>query len=198
MWEKIKQHPWIVGGAVGLLLLVLVYSSSSSTSSTAGATTATDSSNGDQIAAYMASLNQQGQIAQLAAGVQSQNTAAGVTVAQLQASSTDNANTLAAQVAEFETSIAGSTQQNKDTLSAQVAENTNATNLGIVNSNNSASVQQSQIFANTVVTQSNNQTAQTLGYINALPGIIGAQQAPALAQANKSCSSFLFGLFSSC
>lgn len=146
MWDKIKQHPWVIAAVIGVFVLVLFLSSSSSSTGTTADTTGT-TSNGDQIAAYMASLNQQGQIASLAAGVQNQQTAAGVTVAQLQAGTADNANTLAAQVAEFQTSVAGQTQQNADTLSAQTAQS--QIQAGVTNTSTVANalVQEQQINA---------------------------------------------------
>lgn len=149
MWEKIKQHPWIIGGVVGLLLLVLVFSSGSSSSTATTATGSTTDTNGDALTSYLAGLNLQGQQVAAAAGVQNQQTAAAVTVAQLQAGTTDNANTLAAQVAEFETQIAGNVQMNHDTTTLQATENTNATQLGIAQSNNSALVQEATVNAAT-------------------------------------------------
>lgn len=200
MWEKIKQHPWIVGGVVGLLLLVLVFSSGSSATGTATATDATSDGSGDQLTAYLASLNQQGQIASAAAGVQSQQVAGAVTVAQLQAGTADNANTLAAQVAEFETQIAGNVQTNHDTLSAQVAENTNNTNAAVQEANIAGNVQNTQTLANALVHSQDTQAAVSEAYITSLPGIIGAQSAGqvGVAQAQRPCSSYLFGLISSC
>ncbi|MEB2649707.1 hypothetical protein SOP86_29100, partial [Pseudomonas canadensis] len=121
MWEKIKSHPWVIAAIVGVFLLVLFLSSSSNSSGTA-ATASSGSGNGDQLAAYQASLNQQGQIASLAAGVQNNQTAAAVTVAQLQAATADNANTLAAQVAEYTSKLTADTKMNSDTLSAQTTQ----------------------------------------------------------------------------
>lgn len=211
MWDKIKQHPWVIAALVGVFLLVLLFSSSSSTSSAAPAAATSDGS-GDQLAAYQASLNQQGQIAQLSAGVQNQQTAAAVTVAQLQAASTDNANTLAAQVAEYTSKLAADVKTNSDTLSAQTTQYLAAQQSYVQATQISANVTQANLAATTsmhntdvlasALTQQSAQQAQTTqAWIAALPGIVGtqanAQVAVAQAQ-HPQCTSVLFGLFSSC
>lgn len=150
MWDKIKQHPWIVGGAVGLILLVLVFSGSSSNSTATDATAAsTVDPNADQLTAYMASLNQQGAIAQLQANSQDQQTAASLQATQLAAGVQENANTLAAQVAEFQTAAAAQTQQYGDSIQLQGLQSSNQTALAIQQSNNATAVQQAQISAQT-------------------------------------------------
>lgn len=242
MWEKVKEHPWIVGGAIGLLLLVLVFSSSSS--STAGSAPATSDGSGNSSADYQAGLNAQTGIANINAGVQSQQIAGAVTVAQLQAGTADNANTLAAQVAEFTSKLSADVAMNHDTLSAQVAQNNNATQLGIVNSNNLANTTNTATLTNALVhsqdlaaqtsmaiaginsntlIQTNAQNANAmiqtnsqntnrdiqLSEINAgtqdtliksYADIIGAKSAGLIGVANaqRPCSSYLFGLISNC
>lgn len=174
MWNKIKEHPWIVGGIVAVFLIVLIFSSSGSSSSSA-APTATSDPNGDQLQAYLASINQQGTVASLQAGTQAQQTAAAVTVAQLQSSSTDLANQLAAQVAENQINVQGSTQQNADTLSAHVAE---------TESNNQTL--QAAYAAHAQETQINQNAATTESWISALTGLennqISSQTQVALGQ----------------
>jgi hypothetical protein len=207
MWDKIKEHPWIVGGVIGVFILVLVFSSSSSSSSGGAQAATTGDPNGDQLAAYMAQLNQQGQIAQLSATASAQQTEAAVTVAKLQSGSTDTANTLAAQVAEFQSNLAANVAQSQiaagvthDTLSAQVQEN-----------QIQAGVQNTQIVANALTTEqqiaSNTQIAQIKAssdvqqsWIHTLPTIINEQgnTAVQVAQAQRPCSSYLFGLISDC
>lgn len=147
MWEKIKSHPWVVGGAVGLLLLVLVFSASSGSGATTTNDTATSDPNGDSLQGYLAALNQQGQATSLAADVQNNQTAAAVTVSSMQASSNDKANQLAAEVAEFNTSAGAQTQQLHDTLSAQVAENNNATQVNLQQINSTTLTTQATINA---------------------------------------------------
>jgi len=192
MWEKIKQHPWIVGGVVGFLLLVVVLSSSSSSTTAATTSTGTDASgtgNGDQLQAYLAAINQQGQTASLAAGVQNQQTAAAVQVATLQAGTADNANTLAAQVAEYETKILGDVQTNRDTMTAQTQQ-----------AQIQAGVTNTQTVANALVQENQINASTQQAWIKTLPAIVGTQASAqvAVAQAQRPCSSYLFGLISSC
>lgn len=191
MWEKIKQHPWIVGGAIGLLLLVLVFSSSSGGVATSSDSAAgTSSGTGDSLQAYLAGLNLQGQQVAAAATAQHEQTAAAVTVAQIQSSSQDKANDLAAQVAEYTTKLQSDVLLNRDTLTAQTSQ-----------AQINAGVQNTQIVANALTQQSQIQADVTKSYISTLPQIISGQYAgqAAVAQASQShCSSYLFGLFSSC
>lgn len=211
MWDKIKQHPWVIAALVGVFILVLLFSSSSSSSGTAATATTSDGS-GDQLAAYQASLNQQGQIASINAGVQNQQTAAAVTVARLQSASTDNANTLAAQVAEYTSKLAADVKTNSDTLSAQTTQYLAAQQSYQVATQISANVTQANLAATTsmhntdtlaaaLTAQSAQQAQTTQAWISALPGIVGTQSNAqvAIAQANHpQCTSVLFGLFSSC
>jgi hypothetical protein len=202
--EFLKQHKLAVGGVIAaIFVIVLVFSSSGG--STAATTVAGDSTDStDQANAFnniMAQVNGQVQLATIAAGSQDQYTAAQLTAASYASSSTDLANTLAAQVAEFTTS-----------KQADVAIDSNHTQLGIVQSNNTTSstnmstlanalIAQSSITANVANTASNNQAATTQAYINSLPGLIATQgqTAVGVAQAqNQQCTSVLFGLFSSC
>lgn len=188
MWEKIKQHPWIAGGAVGLLLLVLLFSSSSSgVANSSDSAAGTSDGTGDQLQAYLASLNLQGQQISAAATASSEQTAAAVTVAGIQASSMDKANDLAAQVAEYTTKLQSDVLMNRDTLTAQTSQK-----------QIQAGVDTTAIVANALTQQSAISADVTKSYISTLPSIIATQQAPALASAQKKCSSFLFGLFSSC
>lgn len=123
MWDYIKGHPWVIGAAVAVFLIVLVISNSGSTSQAATQDQAAgDTSNGDQIAAYMAQLNLQGMVSNRAYDSQDTGTAAALEVARIQSSSTDLANQLAAQVALFATQISGDTQQHSDTLNAQTQQ----------------------------------------------------------------------------
>lgn len=163
MLEKLKQHPWIIAALAGVFLLVLIFSSSGSSSGTAATTSASSGDpNGDQLQAYMAQLNLQGQALSASANSTDQQTAAALEVAKLQSSSTDLANTLAAQVAEYTTAAQATTTQNHDTLSAQVANNQIAAGVQNTQITANALTQQAQINAGTLSQAIYSQTAETI------------------------------------
>lgn len=200
--EWLKSHPWLVGGLVGVFLLVLVVSSSSSGSTADGAAPAAGDSSGtaNDVQNYMASLNAQVQGAQIAAGVQNNQTDAAVEVARIQAGTADNANTLAAAVAQYTSKLTADVAINRDTLSAGVANHAADTTLATVQSNNLAQVQQSSIFAGALTQQAQINADTSRHYVDNLASIIGAQSQGAIgvAQAQRPCDSYLFGLITSC
>lgn len=190
MWEKIKQHPWIAGAAIGVLLLVLLLSSSSTTSAASPGAPAADASNGDQLQAYLAALNLQGQQVSAAATASHEQTAAAVTVAQINSSSQDKANELAAQVAEYTTKLQSDVLINRDTMTAVTSQK-----------QIQAGVDTTQIVANALVQQNAIAADVTKSYIQSLPALIQAQysgQASVAQASQQHCTSFAFGLFSSC
>lgn len=188
MWEKIKSHPWIIGGAVGLLLLVLLFSSSSSNSQNTSATGTTVDPNADALTAALAQTQAQGQLASLQASSQAQQTQAALQATQIAADVQTNANTLAAQVAEFNTSAGAQTQQLRDTLSAQVAENTNATTEALATTQSNTIIQQAQINAGT-----QNQLIQALQSVQL--GQIGVESQQVQASKDVATQSWFSKIF---
>lgn len=192
MWETIKTHKLLIGGIVAVVFVfVLIFGSSSSSTATATPTTGTATDPSIAANEYLAQLSAQVQGQGIAASqdVTNQQTAAAVTGAQINSTTTDMANTLAAQVAEFETAANATTTQNHDTLSAGVA--TNAQN------NQTAQI---GLITNALVANQQTQAQVSMAYINSLPTLVGEQAAAqvGVAQASRPCSSYIFGLISSC
>ena len=120
LFEWIKKHPWETGliiFGIGALYVLYAHSGASSSSTSSTGMTAQDY----QLAA--ATLQAQTQLAgaNISAGVQENATAAGVTVAGLQAT----------------------TQQNADTLSAQTAQDIAQLQAGVANNSTNANLQAS-------------------------------------------------------
>lgn len=193
MWETIKEHKLLIGGIVAVVFVFVLIFGSSSSSSTATATPTTGTATDPTVAAneYLAQLQATTQQAGIAASqaVGTQQIAASVTENTTNAGVTNNANTLAAQVAEFETKIAGDVQTNHDTLTAQTQQK-----------QIQGQTDQLNIVATALTHQSDTQASVSKAYIDSLPALVGAQGATqvAVAQAAHPCSSYLFGLISSC
>jgi hypothetical protein len=192
MWETIKEHKWLVGGVVAVALLFVVLTSSSDAgtapqSSVDGTDAANDYNN------VLAQINGAIQQSTIAAGAKADDNQALIQIETIRAGTADNANTLAAQVAEFTTKLSADVAKNRDTLSAQVGQAQIASQTQIVQSNNLASTTNMQTLAGALVA---NQKTQA----DALVSISGNQTRATLgvAEASRPCSSYLFGLISSC
>ncbi len=131
--EFVKAHPYGVAAGVfgvGIVYLVLRNNSASSNSGTViNGTSASDVQAATQLQLDLAQLQQQDNQVQAAANVQSQQTAAQVTVAGLQAQTQQNADTVAANSADTIAQLQAQTQQVIGTLQAQVADTSTNANL---------------------------------------------------------------------
>lgn len=163
--ELIKTHPYATGGVVivgGLIVFYVLSASQSSAGSSAGTSSATPDPT--------AWMNYNSQMAQVQAGTEQQQLQANVaeqqnslaaqvsnyqTAASIETNDTNTAATLAATLAQLQSS----TQQNQDTLAAQTTQQANQLMYAQNIQQMQDSVLESQINAGVVENANNNATA---------------------------------------
>lgn len=149
--DSVKAHPYLIGGVViGGFVLVMLLNSSGSNGNAQAAVDSSGNANDFNNAVLAAQTQLAG--AGIQTTQQAQAEAAQVTIAQTNAAVTDNANTLAAQVAEFETQVQGNVQTTHDTLGAQVQEDAINAAVSQTQINAAASEHNADTIASTQVT----------------------------------------------
>lgn len=196
MLEEIKKHPYIIFGVIGgIILLYILSSAGGSGNATASGDTGDDDSDvAAAEATNQASIAANAQIAgyQAAAGAQSESDSASLSLANIQAGVTNNANDLSAAVAAQQINAEEETTDTANTLSAQTTqygEQQQTQQLGIstngqtqdIEAVTSALVQQQQISAGEV---------ETVAGINA--GVLNNQIAAQQTVATQSWVSKIF------
>ena len=183
--DSVKSHPKLFGGvAIGAILLIVVLRmGSSQTVASAGSgqdASAVDSAN--QLQGLLASVQGQIAMAGVAAQAQKDHDAASIEALNIQANTTNAANTLAAQIASLQITKEAETTQQANSLAAHVAETNSNNQANIANINANQSIQTTRAFVDGMVSIANANASGAVG----------------VAQASRPCSSYLFGLISSC
>lgn len=193
--EAVKKHPVLaIGVGVTAFAVILLLSSSGGSSqavaagqTTSGTATATDSMN--QLQGMLASIAGQTQLAQIGAEASKQQNEAALEGLRIQGQTTNAANVLAAQIAQFQIAKESETTQQANTLQASVLNNqTNAT------------VRQAEIASNTTIATTKTFTDALIAQSRQAVEIAGinAQGQVGVANAQRPCDSYLFGLITSC
>lgn len=159
LWEKIKQHPFMVAGGIFVvgIIFILIRASRGGSSTTAVDTSGlTQSDVAAGVALQSAQLQSQTQIQQatIAADAQAQHDAMTLSIAQLQANSVDNNNIIAGNVSLAQIQAQQETTDTANSLNAKVAMQTLSTQ---------QAEQQNQL---TALTQINTQSLLTQQTIN--------------------------------
>jgi FtsZ-interacting cell division protein ZipA len=142
IFAAFREHPYLYGGIAVVVVLFVIYWYSAMGSSAANTTTTTSGvdPNADALAAADAQVQGQLQQTQIAADAQGEQDAASLQEYTLSQQTSQNANTLAAQVAELQASLGSYDTVTADTLQA-----------GVDNNQISAGVQEQQIASNTTI-----------------------------------------------
>ncbi len=156
MLEKIKQHPYLLGGvAIIAILVVMRLNSGNASADTTGSSG--DVSAAEQWQAAQLSANTQTAQYQTAYQAQVENDATQVALAKIQADTSTNANQLAADVASQQINAAEQTATYHDTMVAQVNENQLAAQTQQLSISTGAQTQQLSTVVNGLVQMNTNQ-----------------------------------------
>lgn len=192
-----KEHPIAAGGAVivgGLLLYMMLAGGNSGSSPS----TYTATSDPNSVAAATALQQSQLQAASVstqtnaALAANSNNNAAAIQLATINGQTSTNNNTIAAGVALANINASQQAAALHDTLTAAVttnAQNQSTAQLGI---QANAAIQNETILANSLITQSNNQTRAEIAIVNAQAGVAQGQIAANQAIQTQSWFSKIF------
>lgn len=139
MWEEIKKHPYVIGGAIAVAILIFVVfgSSGSGGGAVASSGSGSDVESGNQLAAAQLAANTQIAGQQTAFQALQEQIGGAISLATIQAHTTDNANELAAGIAAQQINAQSQQAALQTTLSAQVANKQlqNQVDLAAISSN---------------------------------------------------------------
>lgn len=159
MMEWIKAHKvWVIGGAVALFVLYLITRGSAGTSATSSAP-GNDVSAATALQTAQLQASAQGQQISAASQAQSDQTAAQLELGKLQIAQAGAHDQLAAQVATSNINATQQLQSLLGSLSADVANTASNNDVAKTTVIATNQTQQQQIFADTVIAQSNNNAA---------------------------------------
>lgn len=150
---EVKQHPYVVGGAVIAVIAVVFLFGGSGGAASSSAGGMSDVGAGDALqAAQLAAQTQisgqqtalQGQAAQIGGAIQ---------LANIQAQSSADANAVAASIAMAQINSQAQSQQLHDTLSYQALVDNNNTKVDLASISSNTTIQQTATVANALVQQ---------------------------------------------
>lgn len=162
MIETVKKHPVLLGSvAVGALLLFMVMSGGSSPVS--AGTVGSDVSAGNELQA--AQLAAQTQLAQgsMALQANSDNNAAAIELANINANSTNAANTMAAQIAALQITRGADSTDLANTLQADVINKQTQSQVDMASIQSNTTIQTINAMTNALVQQSQPKDCGFLG-----------------------------------
>lgn len=189
MWDEIKKHPYVILGVVGGIILLFLLSSS-------GSTTAVSSDGESDSDVAAAEATNQAQVAanaqvasyQIQEGAQAESDASSLSLAQIQANTTDNANNLSAAVAAQQINAQEDVTNTANTLSAQTTQYGEQQQTQQLALYEGAQTTQTAYLTNALVSEAQIASSTTLGVAGIQAGV--ANQATAANQAIQTQSWF--------
>lgn len=199
MWETLKEHKWIAGGVVGLVLLYFLWSGSGGGSSAAPAAGTDPNASALSIAQLQAASDVNRTNAELSA--QGAQIGGNIQLAQIAADTANATNGLAAQVALSDigerahvADLQATTSQQANNLSATIAlgQQHEAENLAAIQSN--TTIQNTSLLAGALTDQARISAGVESQAIAVQGQLVAGQNAAALEANKKPKFSLPFGL----
>lgn len=165
MWEEIKKHPYVTGGAVlAVILFFVIFGSGGGSGGGAVATSGSgsDVESGNQLQAAQLAASTQIAGQQTAFQALQEQIGGAISLATIQAHTADNANTLAAAIASQQINAEYGSRDLTTTLSAQTAQKQIDAQVQLANISSQTTIQQTNAVTNALIQQAsiNAQTSQ--------------------------------------
>lgn len=186
LWDKVKSHPWLIGGVAGIAILFLVYSSSGSSSSVDATQSSADDNqvaSADALAAAQANANATVAQTQVAGQVQATQDQAALDALNITQSGTNLANELEANVqlsslseqqnvTDTANELTANVENTGNTLNANVAINSNATQQNIAQINANENEQDVGALTGALTSMAQISSNTTLGVADLQAGVL--------------------------